>query len=167
MTKKSARQLNAEIVEVLSKPRKSSQRRANKSPLEIRTQRLKTLQGIMEDVFCDKGWADTDLNELESWISVDDGLSDREWIDTAKNQLIDNSVLPEHAGAPPENVRAWNDVFISTYFMNIDSGMNDEAAIDSARQNANDTVPLAANEHALTKTDPKLYVTERKRYGSR
>jgi len=158
MAKKSARQLNAEIVEALSKP--SSKRKAKKSPHEIRVQRLKTLQRIMEDVFCDKGWADTDLNELESWIRVDDELSDREWLQVAKNQLIDNSVLPEHAGAPPENVRAWNDAFISTYLMNIDSDMNDEAAIDSARQNANDTVPLTANEHELTKTDPKLYVTK-------
>jgi len=163
MAKKSARQLNAEIAEALSKPRRSGKRRAKKSPLEIRTQRLKTLQGIMEDVFCDKGWADTDLNELESWIHVDDELPDREWLDTAKNQLIDNSVLPEHAGAPPENVRAWNDSFISTYLMNIDSGMSDEAAIDSARQNANDTVSLASNEHVLTKADPKLYATERRR----
>ena len=161
MAKKSARQLNAEIVEALSTPRKSSKRRAKKSPLEIRTQRLKTLQGIMEDVFGDEGWADTDLNELESWIRVDDELPDREWLDTAKNQLIDNSVLPEHAGAPPENVRAWNDSFISTYRMNIDSGMSDEAAIDSARQNANDTVTLASNEHELTKTDPKLYTKGR------
>jgi hypothetical protein len=54
-------------------------------------------------------------------------------------------------------VYAWNDVFISTYRMLIDDGMSEEDAIDSARQNANDTVKLTAHEHTLTKTDPKLY----------
>ena len=78
-------------------------------------------------------------------------------MEVAKNQLVDNSVLPEHAGAPPPNVRAWNDVFISTYNMNSDDGMSEEEAIDSARQNAHDSVSLESNEHGLTKTDPKLY----------
>jgi hypothetical protein len=35
--------------------------------------------------------------------------------------------------------------------------MSEEDAIDSARQNAYDTVPLEPNEHGLTRTDPKLY----------
>jgi len=121
------------------------------------------LQGIMEDVFADKGWADTDLGKLESWISVDDELSDREWLDAAKNQLIDNSVLPEHAGALPQNVRQWNGVFISTYLMNIDSGMSEESAIDSAQENAFDTVLLEPEERSLTKVDPKLYTQRRAR----
>jgi hypothetical protein len=54
-------------------------------------------------------------------------------------------------------VYAWNDAFISTYRMNIDEGMSHEDAIDSARQNANDTVELTRNERGMTKTDPKLY----------
>lgn len=156
VAKKSARQLDAEIAQVLA-TRKAGARKKKLSPHEIRTKRLQTLQGIMQDVYGDDGWEDTDLDKLEGWIDVSDDLSDREWLDTAKNQLVEQSVQPEHAGAPPANVRAWNDVFISTYRMNIDDGMSEEDAIDSARQNAHDTVSLESNEHGLTKTDPKLY----------
>ena len=117
----------------------------------------------MVDVYGDDGWEDTDLDQLESWIRVEeelgypDTITDRQWFDVAQKQLLDENVLPEHAGAPPPNVRAWNDVFISTYRMNIDDGMPEEEAIASARQNAYDSVSLESNEHALTKTDPKLY----------
>lgn len=41
--------------------------------------------------------------------------------------------------------------------MSVDDGMSHEDAIDSARQNANDTVELTWDERGLTKTDPKLY----------
>lgn len=157
MAKKTPAQLDREIAAALAKPRKGGARKKKESAHEIRTRRLKTLQGIMQDVYGDDGWEDTDLDKLEGWIDVDDDLPDRAWLDTAKNQLVDQSVLPEHAGAPPANVRAWNDVFISTYRMNIDDGMNEEDAIASARQNAYDTVPLESSEHSLTKTDPKLY----------
>ena len=111
----------------------------------------------MQDALGDDTWRDTDLSEIEKWISVDDELSDREWLQIAQDQLLDASVLPEHAGAPPPNVYAWNDAFISTYRMNIDDGMSDEEAIDSARQNAYDTVELTRNEREMIKTDPKLY----------
>lgn len=155
--KKTAAQLDAEIAQALGKSRKSSTRKAKKSAHEIRAERLKTLQHIMADALGDDGWLETDLAEIEAWISVDDDLPDREWIDTAKNQLLDASVLPEHAGAPPENVRRWNEVFISTYRLNIDSGMTEEDAIDSARQNAHDTISLKSNEHGMTNTNPALY----------
>lgn len=159
--KKSAKQLDAEIAETLharsTRVRHARKRKPKKSSYEIRTDRLKTLRGIMEDVHGDPAWRDTDFADLEKWISVDDDLTDREWLDTAKNQLEDMSVLPEHAGAPPPNVYAWNDAFISTYRMNIDEGMSHEAATDSARQNANDTVELTRNERELINTDPKLY----------
>ncbi len=162
--KKTARQLDSEIAQVLARPpRKSGARKKKKTPYEIRTERLKTLRGIMVDVHGDDGWEDTDLDQLESWIWVEeklgypDTITDAQWLETAKNQLLDESVLPEHAGAPPPNVRAWNDAFISTYRMNIDDGMPEEEAIASARQNAYDSVSLESNEHGLTKTDPKLY----------
>jgi hypothetical protein len=157
VAKKSARQLDAEIAQALAKSRAASARKKKLSPYEIRTRRLKTLQGILGDAYGDDGWEDTDLDKIEGWIDVDDDLPDREWYDTAKNQILDQSVLPEHAGAPPPNVRAWNDVFISTYRMNIDDGMSEEDAIASARQNAHDSVPLESNEHELVRTDPKLY----------
>ena len=158
--KKTAAQLDREIAEALrSRPRAghASKRKTKKTPYEIRTSRLKALQGIMQDALGDDAWGDTDLFEIEKWISVDDDLPDREWLQTAQDQLLDASVLPEHAGAPPPNVYAWNDAFISTYRMNIDDGMNHEDAIDSARQNAHDTVDLTRNESAMIKTDPKLY----------
>jgi hypothetical protein len=41
--------------------------------------------------------------------------------------------------------------------MNIDSGMTEEDAIDSARQNAHDTISLKSNEHGMTNTNPALY----------
>ena len=123
----------------------------------------------MADVYGDDGWLDTDINKLEGWVSVEqelgypDEITDRQWFDVAKKQLVDESVMPEHAGAPPPNVRAWNDVFISTYKMNIDAGMSEQDAVDSARQNADDTVSLdwASDEHSMTKTDPKLYAKRR------
>ena len=159
--KKTGAQLDREIAESLrSRPTRAghaSKRETKKSSHEIKTSRLKTLRGIMQDALGDDAWSDTDLSEIEKWISVDADLSDREWLEIAKNQLLDASVLPEHAGAPPPNVYAWNDAFISTYRMNIDEGMRHEDAIDSARQNAYDTVSLTRNEHGLTKTDPKLY----------
>lgn len=157
MAKKTPAQLDREIAYVLAKPRRTHARKPKRSPHEIRTGRLRSLQGVMTDVLGDDAWLETDLAEIEKWISVDDDLSDREWIEEAKNQLVDQSVLPEHAGAPPGSVREWNDVFISTYRMNIDDGMGEEEAIASARQNASDAVPLAPNERALTRTDPKLY----------
>ena len=158
--KKTAAQLDREIAESLrTRPRAghASKRKPKKTPHEIRTSRLKALQGIMQDALGDDTWRDTDLAEIEKWISVDDELSDREWLQIAQDQLLDASVLPEHAGAPPPNVYAWNDAFISTYRMNIDEGMSEEAAIDSARQNAFDTVELTRNEREMIKTDPKLY----------
>jgi len=159
--KKTAAQLEREIAEALrARPIRAghaSKRKPKKTAHAIRTDRLETLRAIMEDVYGDPAWRDTDLSEIEKWISVDDDLPNREWLDTAKNQLVDNSVLSEHAGAPPPNVYAWNDAFISTYRMNIDDGMRDEEAIDSARQNAHDTVALTGSEHYMIKTDPKLY----------
>jgi hypothetical protein len=118
---------------------------------------LKALRAIMGDVYGDDAWNDTDLEKLESWINVDDELPDREWLDIAKNQLIDENVLPAHAGAPSLRVYQWNDVFISTYRMNIDGGTSREDAIASARQNAFDTVTLSGDETSQIKTDPKLY----------
>ena len=105
----------------------------------------------------DPAWRDTDITEIDKWISVDADLSDREWLQAAQDQLLDLNVLPEHAGAAPSSVYRWNDVFISTYRMNIDSGMSEQDAIDSARQNANDTVSLSWNEHGMVNADPKLY----------
>jgi hypothetical protein len=156
--KKTGAQLDAEIADVLGKPRKASKRKPKKSAHEILKGRLEALQGIMADALGDNGWIETDPFDLEKWLTgIDDDLSDRQWLETAKNQLLDASVLPEHAGAPPENVRRWNDVFISTYHLNIDSGMSGEDAIDSARQNADDTIRLKSNEHGLTNTNPALY----------
>lgn len=159
MAKKTARQLDADIATALAGRRAGARKKKppHESPADRLKKRLDDLQGYMADATDDRGWLETDPYEIEKWISVDDELSDRAWFDAAKNQLVEQSVLPEHAGAPPENVRAWNDVFISTYHMNIDSGMSEQDAINSARWNANDTVPLEGNEHSLTKTDPKLY----------
>ena len=157
-TPKPAAQLDREIAAALrARTGHARKRKPKKSPYEIRTSRLKALQGIMQDALGDDTWRDTDLSEIEKWISVDDELPDRAWLQIAQDQLLDNSVLPEHAGAPPPNVYAWNDAFIATYRMNIDDGMSPEEAIDSARQNANDTVALTRNERAMIKTDPKLY----------
>lgn len=156
--KKSGKRLDREIVDALrSRSTGHARKRKPKTRHEIQTDRLETLRASMADVYGDAAWRDTDLAEIEKWISVDEELSDRAWLETAKNQLVDNSVLSEHAGAPPPNVYRWNDEFISTHRMNIDSGMSEEDAIDSARQNAYDTVPLTGSEHGLTKTDPKLY----------
>lgn len=160
MKKTSGAQLDREIAESLrARPRAghARKRKPKKTRYEIQTDRLETLKAIMEDVYGDPAWRDTDLAEIEKWISVDEDLSDREWLETAKNQLVDNSVLSEHAGAPPPNVYAWNDAFISTYRMNIDDSMSEQDAIDSARQNASDTVELTRNEREMIKTDPKLY----------
>jgi hypothetical protein len=164
VVKKTARQLEREIAETLRSRSRTghARKRKPKTRHEIQTDRLETLQALMEDVYGDPAWRDTDPSEIEKWISVDDELSDREWLETAKNQLVDNSVLSEHAGAPPPNVYRWNDVFISTYNMNIDAGMSEEDAIASARQNAHDSVSLESNEHGLTKTDPKLYDKRRR-----
>lgn len=161
--KKSPAQLDREIAEVLTRApqhhatRKAGKRNPKKTPHEIQTSRLKALRGIMVDALGDDAWLDTDLAEIEKWISVDEDLSDSAWLREAQTQLLDASVSPEHAGAPPPNVYAWNDAFISTYRMNIDEGMNEQDAIDSARQNAFDTVKLTRNESAMIKTDPKLY----------
>jgi hypothetical protein len=160
--KKSAKQLDKEIAEALHKrPAGHARKKKRKSPEEIRLGRLKTLRGIMEDVYGDEAWRDTDLDKLEGRFSVDDDLPDHEWLDSAQKQLEEQSVRPEHVGAPPPNVYAWNDAFISTYRMNIDQGMSREDAIDSARQNANDTVELwnsiHGDERVLVKADPKLY----------
>ena len=173
--KKTPAQLDREIAETLARSEireiaerlvrsvpKSGARKKKKSADEIRTERLSALRGIMADAVGDDGWLEADPHEIEKWISVDDDLSEREWDKEAQNQLLDASVLPEHAGAPPPNVREWNDAFISTYRMNIDQGMNEEDAIDSARQNAYDTVTLESHEHGLTRTDPKLYSTKRR-----
>lgn len=111
----------------------------------------------MADAHGDEAWRDTDLAGLEGWFSLDDDLSDREWLQSAQAQLTDASVLPEHAGAPPPSVYAWNDAFISTYLMNIDSGLGRKEAVDSARQNANDTVELTRSEREMIKSDPDLY----------
>jgi hypothetical protein len=158
--KKTGAQLDREIAEALrsrTRTGHASKRKPKKTAHEIRTDRLKALRRRMADALGDDTWDDTDPAEIEKWISVDDELSDREWLQAAQDQLLDNSVLPEHAGAPPPNVYAWNDVFISTYRMNIDDGLDEEAAINSARQNAFDTVELTRNEREMIKTDPKLY----------
>ena len=156
--KKTRRQLNAEIAEALRKRAgHARKRKPKKSADEIRFDRLETLKEIMADAVGEPAWRDTDIFEIEKWISVDDDLSDREWLDSAKNQLFDQSVRPENAGALPPNVYKWNDEFISTYRMNIDQGMSRQDAIDSARQNANDATRLTASEHALVRDDPKLY----------
>jgi hypothetical protein len=154
--KKTSAQLDADIEAALA-TRKAGARKKRKSPREIRAARLETLQGVMADALDDRGWLETTPNELDSWISVDEELTDRAWINAAKDQLIEQSVLPENAGAPPENVRRWNEVFIGTYRMNIDQGMSEEEAIDSARGNAFDTQPLSAKERVQVKDDPKLY----------
>ncbi len=158
--KKSAKQLDAEIAAILrtgATRGHARTRKPKKTAHEIRTERLKALRHRMVDALGDDAWIDTDLADLEKWIAVDDDLSDAAWLSAAQDQLLDNSVLPEHAGAPPPNVYAWNDAFISTYRMNVDEGMSPEDAIDSARQNANDTIELTRNERDLIKTDPKLY----------
>ncbi len=160
MKKKTVAQLEREIAEALrSRPRAghATKRKPKTSPHEIKTKRLKALQGAMAAAEGDHAWEDTDLDRLEGWISVDDDLPGGEWQRTAMKHLQDQSVLPEHAGAPPPNVYAWNDAFISTYRMNIDDGMRHEDAIDSARQNAHDTITLTGSEHHMIKTDPKLY----------
>jgi len=160
--KKTSAQLEREIAEVLrSRPHaghaSKSKREPKRSSYEIKTKRLKALQRAMVDAEGDDAWIDTELDRLEGWINVDDDLSDGVWQRAAMKQLQDQSVLPEHAGAPPPNVYAWNDAFISTYRMNIDDGMSHEDAIDSTRQNAHDTVALTGSEHYMIKTDPKLY----------
>ena len=76
--------------------------------MEIRTARLETLKAIMQDVLGDPAWRDTDPEEIEKWIDVDDGLSDRQWLDTAKNQLIDESVLPLWRGLRAARSRTRN-----------------------------------------------------------
>ena len=160
MKNKSGAQLDREIAESLrSLPRSghATKRKPRKSPYEIKTSRLKALQGAMEAAEGDEAWRDTELDRLEGWIDVDDDLSDAAWQRTAMKQLQDQSVLPEHAGAPSPNVYAWNDAFISTYRMSIDEGMSHEDAVDTARQNAHDTVRLTRDEHYMVKTDPKLY----------
>ncbi len=151
--KKTSSQLKREIAAALRKPLRSGHARKlkPKSRHEILKDRLETLRSRMEDALGDVAWRDTDLYEIEKWINVDEELSNREWLEAAQKQLLDQSVLPEHAGAPPPNVYAWNDVFISAYRMNIDDGMNREEAIDSARQNAFDTVKLSTNELSMIK----------------
>lgn len=160
MRKKSSSQIKSEIAEVLARRHHRAGHASKRKPKtrhEIQKARLEALRARMEDVLGDVAWRDTDLYEIEKWISVDDELSDRAWLNAAQNQLLDENVLPEHAGAAPPKVYAWNDSFISTYLMNIDDGMRREEAIDSARQNANDTVKLSSNEFAMVKSDPKLY----------
>jgi hypothetical protein len=119
--KKTSRQLDAEIAEALLHKRAdhARKRKPKKSADEIRFDRLKTLKEIMADAVGEPAWRDTDIFEIEKWISVDDDLSDPEWLDSAKNQLADQSVLPEHAGAAPASVYRWNDAFISTYCMKV------------------------------------------------
>jgi len=152
--KKTGRQLDKEIASALHS-RNHARKRKPKSPLEIQTARLEALQERMADA--DPAWRDTDLAEIEKWISVDADLSDREWLQTAQDQLLDENILPEHAGAPPPNVYRWNDVFISTYRMNLDEGMSRADAIDSARQNAFDVIKLTAREREMINTNPDLY----------
>jgi hypothetical protein len=142
--------------------RRPSRREAREA---LRAERLRALQHRMAGAVGDDGWLETSLADLESWITVDDDLSDREWLQSAQDQLVDASVSPEHAGAPPPRVRAWNDVFIGTYRMNLDDGMDPEDAVDSARQNAHDTVTLTPDEHGLTRTDP--HSTRRRADGRR
>ena len=157
--KKTNAQLGREVDEALRRHHRAGHARKLKPKTrhEIQKTRLAMLRARMEDALGDIAWRDTDLYEIEKWISVDAELSDREWLKVAQEQLLNESVLPEHAGAPPPNVYAWNDVFISTYRMNIDDSMNREEAIDSARQNAFDTVKLSTNELSMIKSDPKLY----------
>ena len=161
MRKKTARQLDADIAAVLTKPKRSGARKKKLSEDALRTKRLKSLRLAMEGAEGDEAWADTDLDRLGGFVYVSqdltDDLSDEAWERIAMRNIQDQSVVPEHVGAPPPNVYAWNDVFISTYAMNIDGGMSRQAAIDSARQNANDTIQLTAHERTQTKTDPKLY----------
>lgn len=107
-TKKTGRQRDAEIAEVLRTRRVHARKRRPKSPMEIRTARLETLKAIMQDVLGDPAWRDTDPEEIEKWIDVDDGLSDRQWLDTAKNQLIDESVLPLWRGLRAARSRTRN-----------------------------------------------------------
>ncbi len=159
---KSGKQLDREIAGALGRSKASRRPKVNKSTHEILKNRLDVLRSIMADALGDDGWKQADPWEIEKWISVGDELSDREWTNEAKDQLINQSVLPEHAGAPPPNVRAWNDAFISTYRMNLDSGMTNENAIDSARQNANDTIDLKPGERELTNTNPELYQRRRR-----
>ena len=141
-----------------SKPRK---RKAKESSFDIKERRLKSLQARMASVVENVAWYDTDTEALDSWIDVDAELSDAAWLRVAQEQLLEQNVLPEHAGAASANVYAWNDAFISTYRMLIDEGYSRDAAADSARQNANDTVKLTANEHALVKDAPELYEKRR------
>lgn len=163
MRKKSPAQLDREIADALRARSGShaTKRKTKKSPHEIRTRRLKMLQGQLEAADGDPAWSDTDLDRLEQWIYVSDDLtddlSDSAWVEIARRNIENQSLMPENAGAPPPSVYAWNDAFISTYHMNIDSGMSEEEARDSARQNAHDTVRLEGHEHGLVKTDPKLY----------
>lgn len=167
MTRNASLRLEREIATALAKsvrpgakPRRP--RGPKRSPREVLADRLKSLQHRMTDALGDDGWMETVPAELESWISVSDDLSDRDWLDAAYGQLLDASVLPEHAGAPPPSVRAWNEIFIATYLMNVDDGMNRQDAIDSARQNAHDSVDLASSEHDLVRTDPDLYAKYRR-----
>lgn len=155
--KKSAKQLDQEIATSLRRRQTRQAKYKPRSPREIRTHRLETLRAIMEDVYDDQAWRDTDLEKLESWISVDDELSDREWFDTAKNQLVDQSVQPEHAGAAPTAVYQWGNIFISTYKMHVARGMAPAEAVDAARRNAFEEVPLTPQEAAQIKDDPKHY----------
>ena len=161
MGKKTAKQLDDDIAAVLAKPRRSGARKKKLSEDEIRTKRLKSLRSEMAGAEGDEGWADADLDRIAgfAYVSEDltDDLSDDEWERIAMRNIQDQSVTPEHVGAPPPNVYAWNDIFISTYRMNIEDGMSERDAIDSARQNANDTVELTVHERAQTKMDPKLY----------
>ena len=162
--KKTAAQLDREIADALrarADRGHATRRKTKKSPHQIRTRRLKMLQGALEAADGDAAWGDTDLDRLEgfAYVSADlvDELPDDEWVEIARRNIEDQSVMPENAGAPPPRVYAWNDAFINTYRMNLDSGMSEEEARDSARQNAHDTVALQGHEHGLVKTDPKLY----------
>ena len=155
---KTPKQLDAEIASVLAKPR--GKRKPKKTAHEIRTERLKALQRRMADALGDDAWLDTDLYDLEKWLTgVDENeLSDAAWLRAALGILLDNSVSPEHAGAPPPNVYAWNDIFIGTYRMIMDVGRRShEEAIGDALTNANDTITLTRNERDLINTDPALY----------
>lgn len=162
--KKTAAQLDREIASVLGTSQRVKGTRARKpaeTPFALRTRRLKNLRSAMEDAEGNEAWAETDLDKLEGWIYVDDSLSDVAWQREAMKQLQDQSVLPEHVGAPSPNVFAWNDAFISTYRMNIDDGMKPDEAADSARENAFQTVQLDKTEREQIKTDPALYKRSR------
>jgi hypothetical protein len=104
MAKKTGRQLDAEIAEALRTRPGHARKRKKKSPAEIHLARLKLLRAIMEDVYGDPAWGDIDLDKLEGWFWVDDELSDQEWLEAARKQLEEQSVQPEHVGAPPPNV---------------------------------------------------------------